>query len=93
MHVDNWDPETYKWILEEVDIPYIKEEWDKLLEKFGKNPEKLTGTTIVGRYLSKMKLRQWKDYSWADTERLEEEYLERKISAMKAQGFSGEEIN
>ena len=27
MHVDNWDPETYKWILEEIDVPYVKEWW------------------------------------------------------------------
>jgi hypothetical protein len=26
--------------------------------------------SVFGKYLSKMKLKQWKDYSWADTERL-----------------------
>ena len=26
MHVDNWDPETYKWILQEIDVPYIPDE-------------------------------------------------------------------
>ena len=57
MHVDNWDPETYKWILQEIDVPYIKEEWDALLEKYGKDPKKVTGLTIIGRYLSKMKLK------------------------------------
>ena len=47
MHVDNWDPETYKWILQEIDVPYIKEEWDVLLEKYGKDPKKVTGLTIM----------------------------------------------
>lgn len=92
MHVDNWDPETYKWILQEIDVPYIKEEWDALLEKYGKDPKKVTGLTIIGRYLSKMKLKQWSQYSWADTEALEEEQRMRKINQMKAQGMSGEEI-
>ena len=92
MHVDNWDPETYKWILEEVDVPYIKEEWDALLEKYGKDPKKITGLTIIGRYLSKMKLKQWSKYTYADTEKLAEEALQRKVFAMKAQGLTGEEI-
>ena len=35
MHIDNWNPETYKWILEEVDVPYIPDEWNKLLQKYG----------------------------------------------------------
>jgi hypothetical protein len=34
-HVDNWDPKTYTWILEEINVPYIEEEWNKLLEKYG----------------------------------------------------------
>jgi len=54
--VDNWNPDTYKWILEEIDVPYIKTEWDSLLIKLGENPEKLTGMTVLGKYLSKMKL-------------------------------------
>lgn len=92
MHVDNWEPETYKWILQEVDVPYIKEEWDGLLEKYGKDPAKITGLSIIGRYLSKMKLKQWNKYSWEDTEKLAEEALAKKVFQMKAQGLSGEEI-
>ena len=55
--VDNWDPETYKWILQEIDVPYIEDEWNKILSKWGTDPKKLTGTTILGKYLSKMKLK------------------------------------
>lgn len=72
-HVNNFDPETYLWILQEADVPYIESEWNKLLEKYGKEPEKLTGTTILGRYLSKMKLLQYKHLRWDDTQRLKEE--------------------
>lgn len=92
MHVDNWDPETYKWILQEIDVPYIKEEWDGLLAKYCQDPKKVTGVTVLGRYLSKMKLKQWSKYSWADTEALEEEARLRKVNILKSQGLSGEEI-
>lgn len=92
MHVDNWNPETYKWILQEIDVPYIKEEWNSLLERYGKDPKKATGLTIIGRYLSKMKLRQWNKYTWADTEALEKDSTEKKVLNMKAQGFTEDEI-
>lgn len=92
MHVDNWDPETFTWILKEIDVPYIKEEWDALLAKYGTDPKKITGLTIIGRYLSKMKLKQWSKYTWEDTEKLAEEALSRKVFQMKAQGLTGEEI-
>lgn len=92
MHVDNWDPETYKWILQEIDVPYIKEEWNSLLERYGKDPKKVTGLTIIGRYLSKMKLKQWNKYTWADTEALEKDSTEKKVLNMKAQGFTEDEI-
>lgn len=92
MHIDNWNPETYKWILEEVDVPYIPDEWNKLLQRYGKNPAKMTGTTILGRYLSKMKLSQFKDYRWADTEFLQEVANSKIEQAMKKQGYSAAEI-
>lgn len=92
MHVDNWNPETYKWILQEIDVPYIKEEWNGLLERYGKDPKKVTGLTIIGRYLSKMKLKQWNKYTWADTEALEKDSTEKKVLSMKAQGFTEDEI-
>lgn len=92
MHIDNWDPETYKWILQEIDVPYIKEEWNGLLEKYGKDPKKVTGLTIIGRYLSKMKLKQWNKYTWADTETLKKDSIDKKVLNMKAQGFTEDEI-
>lgn len=92
MHVDNWNPETYKWILQEIDVPYIKEEWNGLLQRYGKDPKKVTGLTIIGRYLSKMKLKQWNKYTWADTEALEKDSTEKKVLNMKAQGFTEDEI-
>jgi hypothetical protein len=68
MHVDNWNPDTYLWILQEVDVPYIPEEWNKLMASYAEDPSKVTGVTILGRYLSKMKLKQYKEYRWKDND-------------------------
>lgn len=91
-HVDNWDPQTYLNILEEIDIPYIEEEWTKLMVKYAQDPTKVTGTTILGRYLSKMKLKQFRDYHWDDTEKIRAELDAKKADIMARQGYSGEEI-
>ena len=72
MLVDNWNPETYMWILQEIDVPYVPDEWSKLMMKYGQDKSKLTGMSILGRYLSKMKLKQYKDYRWKDSEFLQE---------------------
>jgi hypothetical protein len=83
MHVDNWDPDTYLWILQECDVPYIPEEWNKLLLSYGKDRSKVSGMTILGRYLSKVKLKQWKDYRWKDTAFLQEIADNKIEQAMK----------
>ena len=71
MHIDNFNPDTFTWILEKMDVPYIPEEWNVLRDKaFAKDPYKMNGMSVFGKYLSKMKLKQWKEFSWADTERL-----------------------
>jgi hypothetical protein len=54
MHVNNWEPNTYLWILQEADVPYVPDEWNKLMATYGKDSSKMTGMTIVGRYLGKM---------------------------------------
>ena len=93
MHVDNWNPETYLWILQECDVPYIPEEWFKLLQSYGQDKSKVTGMTILGRYLSKMKLRQFKEYRWKDSAYLQEMANYRMEEAMKRQGFDAQAIN
>jgi hypothetical protein len=57
MHVDNWNPDTFLWILEEADVPWIPDEWNKLMANWARDPSKVTGVTILGRYLSKMRLK------------------------------------
>lgn len=70
MHIDNFDESTYLWLLEKMDVPYIPEEWNVLRERAcAKNPN-LNGMSVFGKYLSKMKLKQYKQYGWADTKKL-----------------------
>ena len=70
MHIDNFDESTYLWLLEKMDVPYIPEEWNVLRERaYAKNPN-LNGMSVFGKYLSKMKLKQYKQYGWADTNKL-----------------------
>ena len=92
MHVDNWNPDTYLWILEECDVPYVAEEWNKLLASYAKDKTSVTGMTIIGRYLSKMKLKQFKDYRWKDSGFLQEVANNKMENAMKAQGYDAQEI-
>lgn len=92
MHVDNFNPDTYLWILQECDVPYIPEEWNKLLASYGKDRNKLTGLSIIGRYLSKMKLKQFRDYRWEHTEHLQEVANKKIEETMKRQGYDAVEI-
>ena len=92
MHVDNWNPDTYLWILQEIDVPYIPEEWNKLMATYAKDKSKLTGLSILGRYLSKMKLKQFKDYRWKDSEFLQELNNSKIEQTMKRQGYDAQQI-
>lgn len=93
MHVDNWNPDTFLWILQECDVPYVPEEWNKILSKYGQNPAKVHGTTILGRYLSKMKLNQYLEYRWKDSAYLQGQAEHKIQETMKRQGYSAAEID
>ena len=92
MRVNNWEPDTYMWILQECDVPYIPDEWNKLLASYAKDPSTVTGMTIIGRYLAKMKLKQFKDYRWKDTEFLQKMQQHKMEEAMKRQGYDIQQI-
>lgn len=89
MHIDNFNPETFLWALQKADVPYAPSQWNNLRDKaYAKNKGKLNGMSVYGKYLSKMKLKQFKDYHWADSEKLQAQLAERQAlaqEAMKAQ--------
>ena len=81
MHIDNFDPNTFLWLLEKMDVPYIPAEWNTLRDRaYVKDPTKMNGMSVFGKYIAKMRLNQWNKYTWADTEKLklEEEQREKE---------------
>ena len=73
-YVDNFDPNTFEWILEKMDVPYVPNEWNVIRDKaFAKDPYKMNGASVLGKYLAKMKLKQWMDYGYKDTEAIQAE--------------------
>lgn len=88
MHLNNWEPSSITPLLEIMDVPYIPEEWDALLKRYGQDPKKTSQTAIFGRYLSKMKLKQFSDYRFADSERiLEEREKQKQIAAARDESY------
>lgn len=83
MHVDAFDPSTFTWLLQKLDVPYIPQEWNAVIEnKMAKKPDKpLSHSAVFGSYLSKTKLKQWKDYYWADNERIQELFFQKDAAA------------
>lgn len=87
--VNNWKPSTFLHILQEIDVPYIPKEWNSLLNKYGLDPRKTTGTTILGRYLSKMKLRQYDGEKFKDTEKyVRDDNEQRKVFLQQVRSAS-----
>lgn len=85
MHIDNFDSNTFLWLLEKFDVPYIEGEWNVLRDKaYARDPLKMNGMSVFGKYLSKMKLKQWNKYSWADTETLKQEAEKKAEDRKKA---------
>ena len=56
LHVDDFEPDTFTWILKELDVPYVPVEWNVIRDKqYAKDPNKIKSSVVLGRYLSKMK--------------------------------------
>lgn len=85
--VDLDSASTVYAILQEVDIPYIPSEFQTLKDRYGDG--KNANQTVVGRYIGKMKLAQYKELTFADTDRIvEEERLKKeRASEMKSRQF------
>jgi hypothetical protein len=104
MHINNFDPDTFMWLLEKYDVPYIESEWNILRDRaYQKDPYKMNGMSVIGKYMSKMKLKQWKMFTFADSEMLNaqveekrkaygepKEVTEKRIEEMKAAYANGE---
>ena len=85
-HIDNFDSHTFEWILEKMDVPYIPVEWNVLRDKaFAKDPYKMNGMSVIGKYLAKMKLKQWNKYGYKDTEKIQKQMEAEKAAKEKVE--------
>ena len=97
MFVNNRDPQTFLWILEKFNVPYIEDVWIKLTNRiYAKDPLKFNSGSVIGQYLRSMKMTQYRDYTFADTERIKQDALDRQRAAAekrnKQPGLSDEEL-
>ena len=65
--IDNNNPETFVPLLKMGNYPYVKVEWDKLVEKY-------PNRNVFGRYLAKMQLCHWRHHTFKDSDYLNEIY-------------------
>ena len=94
-HINNFEPDTFLWILERMNVPYVPSEWNVLRDrKYQEDPHKgVGGPAVMGKYLSKMKLKQWKEYTWADSEQLQQQNQEEKTEEqIEAEKVRDEEL-
>ena len=71
MHIDNYNPSTFTWILEKFNVPYIKNEWIKITNtEYKKNPLKFGSRSVIGRYIRTMNMAQYREYGYADSDKL-----------------------
>ena len=76
MGINNSDPETFLPILKRFDVPYIEKTWIEIANKaYAKNPKSFGSRSVIGTYLRQMcNMAQYKQYTYADTEKLTKEY-------------------
>ena len=50
MHINNFQPDTFLWLLEKMDVPYVPNEWNVIRDReYERNPDKATGGSVFGR--------------------------------------------
>lgn len=83
LKVDDSDVQTFLPILREVDVPYWPSKWRDLVQK-----KPAGGASIIGKYVSMMRMNQYKKYFWADTSNLVDEERAALIAAFKQEDMT-----
>lgn len=82
IHIDNRKPDTFKWILEMFDVPYIESVWvEQTNRQFQKNPGKFGPASVIGQYIRTMNMAQYADYHYTDSDQI------NKRERLAAQGI------
>lgn len=75
MYIDNRKPETFLWILEMFDVPYIEHLWIEQTNKaYLKDPQRFGPASVIGKYIRGMNMAQYCNFSFADSDKLNKEY-------------------
>ena len=86
MHIDNFKPDTYLWILKQFDMPYIEDLWNKLRnDSLVKNPRTFGPGSVIGTYIRMMNMSQYKELCYADTDTINEKNAREKEAARALQ--------
>lgn len=67
MTLDNYSPSTFLDILQKIDVPFIPKEWETILVKYASDPAARYNPAVLGRYIAKMRLVNFKKYTFKDT--------------------------
>lgn len=94
-HIDVFDTTTFVPLLKEMDLPYVERLWietlAKKLEK--KTIREISGAMVFGSYLSRVRLQQWKRYSFKDSADINKMTLEELKEHYKNGNYSEEQID
>ena len=76
-NIEMTDPDTFMWIMQEFDVPYIKATWSNTANKmYLRDPSSYTPRNVMGQYLRAMNMKQYKHLRFADTDACNEKYTE-----------------
>lgn len=70
MYIDNQKPDTFLWILEKFDVPYIEKLWINYYNKERLKNGTVGPRSVIGKYLRSMKMTQYREYHYSDTDKL-----------------------
>lgn len=80
-NVDNTRPETFLPILERLDVPYVQDLWiDQAKRQYCKNPEGFGPRSVLGLYVRTMKMAQYRNFGYADSDKANEMLKSKRIS-------------
>lgn len=78
MYIDNRRPDTFKWILKKMDVPYVEKKWVELANKsYMKNPATFGPMSVIGTYLRTMNMEQYTNLTYADSEKINNEKFQQ----------------
>jgi hypothetical protein len=67
--IDPFNPDTFMPYLKILNFPYFEEEWKRMVETWSKPEHR---HTIFGRYLAKMRLCSFRNFTYEDNEYIKE---------------------